>query len=90
MTATDSSRIDLASSYHELQEFALYIMSCLRDRHDWEKNFESLEVGVRLDIAISNEITRWYAADWFSLSTLGLPYIQLCSAYAAALDAYFS
>ena len=85
------------SSYHELHEFALYIMSCLRDRYDWEEKFESLEVGVRLDIAISNderffvnEITRWYAADWFSLSTLGPPHTQLCSSFATALDAYFS
>jgi hypothetical protein len=66
------------------------------DPYDWE-DFESLEAGVRLDVAISNdgrffvnEITRWYAADFFSLSTLGPPHTQLCSSYATALHEYFS
>jgi len=96
-TATDLYWKEWKLSYQELHEFALYIMSCLRGRHDWETNFESLEVGVRLDIAISkdgrffvNEITRWYAADFFSLSTLGPPHTQLCSAYATALHEFFS
>ena len=96
-TATDLYWIESKLSYQDLHEFALYIMFCLRDRHDWEENFESLEVGVRLDVAISNdgrffvnEITRWYAADFFSLSTLGPPQTQLCSFYATALHEYFS
>ena len=97
MTATDLYWIESKLSYQELHKFALYIMSCLRDRHNWEENFESSEVSVRLDVAISNdgrffinEITRWYAADFFSLSTLGPPHTQLCSSFATALDEYFS
>ena len=60
--------------------------------------FESLEVGVRLDIGVSgkkgrcffvNEITRFYAADFFSQHTLGAPQQEVCMGFAEALDGYF-
>lgn len=36
----------------DLHEFALYVYDALRARGDWEAHFESLEVGVRLDIGV--------------------------------------
>ena len=96
VTKTDSYWKELGSSYAELHEFVLYIVTRLRGRSDWNENYESLEVGVRLDIGIAddgrcfvNEITRWYGADLFSLTTLGSPHTQLCSVYATALHQYF-
>lgn len=96
VTETDSYWLGLKSSYTELHEFVLYIFARLRDRSDWKENFESLEVGVRLDVGVAddgrffvNEITRWYCADFFSLTTLGPPHTQLCSTYATALHQYF-
>lgn len=105
----------------DLNEFALYIYSRLRARDDWRERFESLEVGVRLDIGISspdvgfsstrsrenreklrlgngeeekrffvNEITRFYAADYFSQQTLGAPQQEVCFRYAEGIDGYFS
>jgi hypothetical protein len=60
----------------ELEDFALFIFDALRNRPDWSSNYESLEIGVRLDIGISpasgccryfvNEITRIYEADFFA------------------------
>ena len=64
------------SKFQELCAFALHTYSSLRQRHDGHECYESLEIGVRLDIGVSelspkgrffvNEITRWHAADFFS------------------------
>lgn len=66
------SKIDL----QELKKFALYVFEALRDRPDWSTNFESLEVGARVDASVSttggscrffvNEVTRIYEADFFA------------------------
>jgi len=74
----------------ELEEFALYIFNALRNRPDWS-NYESLEIGVRLDIGISpvsgccryfvNEITRIYEADFFA-EWLAQPGTHICEAVA--------
>ena len=96
--ATDSYWIETGLSCQDLHRFALFIFEHLRRRDDWESHYESLEIGARLDIAISdqsssffvNEITRWYKADFFSQSTCGPPYTQLCSLYARAFDEYFA
>ena len=34
---------------YELKRFALHVFHALRDRPDWDTNFESLEIGARLD-----------------------------------------
>ncbi|KAK3718737.1 hypothetical protein LTR37_004956 [Vermiconidia calcicola] len=56
----------------DIERFALYVHRRLRERPDWETNFESLENGVRLDIGISAdfrpfvvEITREWYGDHF-------------------------
>ncbi|MCJ1450848.1 hypothetical protein MMC28_001182 [Mycoblastus sanguinarius] len=84
-----------------LDTFALHIYEQLRARADWKEHYESLEVGVRLDIGIAiepatqtkhffvNEITRFYFADYFSQYTLGAPQQQLCYAFAEAIHNYF-
>ncbi|PWO19729.1 hypothetical protein PtrARCrB10_11767 [Pyrenophora tritici-repentis] len=57
--------------------------------------FESLEVGVRLDIGVANtrtakkaffvnEITRWYGAHYFSYHICAEPKTQICKAFAGA------
>ena len=59
------------------QSHDLYL-SAARNSHDWQTDFDSVEVGVRLDIGVSNdkrffvnEITRWYGADFFCMTTIG-------------------
>jgi len=87
----------------DLHDFALHVYESLRGRSDWETHFETLEVGVRLDIGISterkkgrgekmffvNEITRFYDASYFSQQTLGAPHQEVCYAFAEAINAYF-
>ena len=55
------------------EQFTVYIFDALRNREDATEKFESLDVGVRLDIAISprrtffvNEITRTWDGDAWS------------------------
>lgn len=82
----------------ELKRFALYVFEALRRRPDWLANFESLEVGARVDVGISmmddschyfvNEITRIYEADFFA-EWLAQPGTHICSAVATALVEVF-
>ena len=84
-------------SLDRLRDFAVRIYRRLRERHDWREAFESLEVGVRLDICVSpdrdgffvNEITRWWFADFFSDDILANPKHRLCDAFARATKHYF-
>ena len=79
----------------ELEDFALYIFDALRNRPNWSSNYESLEIGVRLDIGISpaggycryfvNEITRIYKADFFA-EWLSQPGTHICKAVAEAIQ----
>ena len=88
------------SKFRELCAFALYTYSALRQRHDALECYESLEIGVRLDIGVSelspkgrffvNEITRWHAADFFSRLILPYPHIEICQAYADRVVQYFT
>ncbi|CAF3556700.1 unnamed protein product [Fusarium graminearum] len=62
-----------AEKYRELEEFCKFNYRNLIRLPGVERNFESLHVGLRLDIGISddgrffvNEATRWYEADLFS------------------------
>lgn len=83
---------------YELKRFALHVFHALRDRPDWDTNFESLEIGARLDIGVSmiggicryfvNEITRLYEADFFA-EWLSQPGTHICRAVAAALEEVF-
>jgi len=75
----DVTRSDLRAcrplTITHLRTFALYYYDELRKREDWEGRFESLEVGIRLDITVSpgpstyrffvNEPTRILVADYF-------------------------
>lgn len=83
----------------QLEEFGLFIFEQLRARPDALAYYESLEVGVRLDVGILkakdgeqhffvNEITRWYGAHLFSQVLLPEPKTQLCQAYAVAFVDY--
>ena len=83
----------------DLHEYALYIYARLRALEGWKEQFESLEVGVRLDVGVGkgkgekrffvNEITRFYGADYFSQHTLGAPQQEVCWAFAESVDGYF-
>jgi hypothetical protein len=83
----------------DLRMFSLAVYEKLRARPDWLEHFESLEVGVRLDIGISpapneksffvSDITRFWLADFFSHDVLPRPNVQLCEAYAVAMRDYF-
>lgn len=87
----------------DLHDFALYIYERLRAREDWAAHYESLEVGVRLDVGVGfeggkeggqkrffvNEVTRVYGADFFSQHTLGAPQQEVCWGFVEALDGYF-
>jgi len=85
----------------DLRTFALYVYDNLRARDDWFTSFESLEVGVRLDITVSprergstrqffvNEITRWYEASFFSRNLCALPHDALIARFAQAFHEYF-
>jgi hypothetical protein len=83
---------------HELQGFALHVFHALRDRPDWYTNFESLEIGARVDIGVTMtggvcryfvyEITRIYEADFFA-EWLSQPGTHVCRAVAMALEEVF-
>jgi hypothetical protein len=78
----------------ELSRFALYVYARLRSTENASRVFQSLHVGVRLDIGISelsnrgrwwvNEITRWCEADFFQFSCLPSPYTRISESFAAA------
>lgn len=82
-----------------LRSFAMYIFGALRNRANWSSSFESLEIGVRLDIGVSlaggmrqyfvNEITWIYEADFFA-EWLAQPRTHVCRALAKALQEVFS
>jgi hypothetical protein len=93
------TRINCGLCLDDLKHFAMNTFNSLRARHDWEKSFESLEVGVRLDIAITpniprsffvNEITRWYEAAFFSDDIMAEPKYTPCEEFAKAFTAYLS
>jgi len=79
----------------ELEEFALYNFDALRNRPDWSTNYESLEIGVRVDVGVSladrqrryfvNEITRIYEADVFA-EWLAQPGTHICKAVSRAIE----
>jgi hypothetical protein len=82
----------------ELKRFALYVFGALRDRADWSTNFESLEIGARMDVGITtvgescryfvNEVTRIYEADFFA-DWLAQPGTHICRAVSTALEEVF-
>lgn len=82
----------------DLGDFALYIFNALRNRSDWSTKYESLEIGVRLDIGVSvasdercyfvNEITRIYEADFFA-EWLAQPGTHMCKAVSKAIEEVF-
>jgi hypothetical protein len=82
----------------ELEEFAMYVFDALRNRSDWSTKYESLEVGVRLDVGVSlasgqrqyfvNEITRIYEADFFA-EWLAQPGTHICKAVSRAIGDVF-
>jgi hypothetical protein len=85
------------SSKTELEEFALFIHHQLLSRQDAQDHFESLRVGVRLDIGMSkdgrwfvNEVTRAFDADQFASYHLPYPHIQIAEAFADAFGRYFT
>jgi hypothetical protein len=88
------------SKFQELCAFALHTYSALRQRHDAYECYESLEVGVRLDIGVSelsptgrffvDEITRWHAADFFSRLILPYPHVEICRGYSERVVQYFT
>ncbi|OBT48444.1 hypothetical protein VE00_01401 [Pseudogymnoascus sp. WSF 3629] len=99
--ATDATftRIDSGLCLEDLKHFAMKTFNGLRGRDDWKETFESLEVGVRLDVAISpnlprsffvNEITRWYSAAFFSDDIMAEPKYTLCEEFAKAFTTYLS
>jgi len=91
----DGSHEYNVNDLRELEEFALYIFDALRNRPDWSTNYESLEIGVRVDIGVSladrqrryfvNEITRIYEADVFA-EWLAQPGTHICKAVSRAIE----
>ena len=80
----------------DLHAFALEVYEGLRARGDWKTYYESLDIGVRLDIGVSsdrrffvNEITRIWCGDFFSDQTLAEPKRKIVWAVARALHEYF-
>lgn len=85
----------------DLVRFALFIFESLRARPDSTVVFESLEVGVRLDIGVAdmetigksffvNEITRWYGAHYFSHNVCAEPKTQICKAFGSAFSDFLN
>jgi len=85
-----------------VEDYALSVYDALRSQEDSLKRYESLEIGIRLDIGISpksswacsaqlfiNEITRWYDASFFSTRLCNSPYDQICQRYTEAINSYF-
>ncbi|TDZ30756.1 hypothetical protein CTRI78_v011852 [Colletotrichum trifolii] len=87
----------LGTTEREVCDFSLGVFEALRDpKFGWARRFESLEVGCRLDVSISevggslfvNEMTRWNGASYFSDHCAGWPHSLFCSAYAKAWGRY--
>jgi hypothetical protein len=88
----------VTSVLRAVEEFALYVFNALRNRSDWSTRYESLDVGVRLDVGVSlsgghhqyfvNEITRIYEADIFA-EWLAQPGTHVCKAVWRAIDDVF-
>jgi hypothetical protein len=88
----------VTSVLRAVEEFALYVFNALRNRSDWSTRYESLDVGVRLDVGVSlsgghrqyfvNEITRIYEADIFA-EWLAQPGTHICKAVSRAIDDVF-
>lgn len=86
------------TNIQELKMFALYVFNALRGRADWSTNFESLEVGARVDVGVTilggschyfvNEVTRIYEADYFA-EWLAQPGTHICRAVSTALEEIF-
>ena len=82
----------------ELKKFAVHVFDALRNRPDWSTNFESLEIGARVDGGVTmvgdacryfvNEITRIYEADFFA-EWLAQPGTHICEAVARAVEEIF-
>ena len=82
----------------ELKRFALYVFGALRNRPDWSTNFESLEIGARIDVGIIsvdgscryfvNEVTRIYEAEFFA-EWLAQPGTHICREVSKALEEVF-
>lgn len=74
--------------FQELKRFALYVFEALRSRPGWSTNFESLEIGARVDVGIAmsgiscryfvNKVRR-VASEWNRLywSSRATPHICL-------------
>jgi len=98
LTGCEALWLDIAPlDICKLREFALFVFTALRSRQDWKEHFETLEVGVRLDISVClgtlprffvNEITRIQQGCWYSTSG-SPPYLGFASAFARALNSYF-
>jgi hypothetical protein len=83
-----------------LEDFLLREFECLRRRHDWKERWATLEIGVRMDAAISPigseegfwlvEATRLYFADFFSDFIHGEPKYRLCEEIAYSIARYLS
>lgn len=81
----------------ELKAFALYKYDALCKVPDAKLHYETLEVGVRLDIGVLdkshffvNEITRLPEADWFSEATIEIPHLRLSEEFAEPLAKYLA
>lgn len=80
----------------DLKCFCLFVFEKLRARKS--PCYESLEVGVRLDVGVAdsqgqkrffvNEITRWYNAHYFSYIILAKPWTKIYKAFAEAFRGY--
>lgn len=89
---------DYKTRKHELEEFAIFIWKRLLARPDSQMHFGSLQVGVRLDIGISemspngrwfvSEITRLFDADQFAKQHLAAPYTEITEKSADAFQRY--
>ena len=94
----DGSCVYKDNDLNMLEEFAIYVFNALRNRSDWSTRYESLEVGVRLDVGVSlagshrqyfvNEITRIYEADIFA-EWLAQPGTHICKAVSEAIEDVF-
>lgn len=83
--------------WQELEAFALHIRRSLLAMTDYYHYFESLELGVRLDVGVSDlsrdgvffvlEITRWWNANYMSELALASPFTQVSRFYGTALAA---
>ncbi|CZS92459.1 uncharacterized protein RAG0_03014 [Rhynchosporium agropyri] len=80
----------------QLRLFSERIFEQLRARQDWDTSFESLEVGVRLDVVVSptlqsffvGEITRIWCADFLSDMILPQPSYYLCRKVANSMKSF--